>query len=143
MYPRDLETVSLVSLVRLVALLGIAIQDGIFNLTEAENSDPDFYEPGVAPRDITKPLRSEYAEASALVAAYGDHDTQSAFLRWTKAVDTWELKLADLAFEWNEGNRSRVQPGAVQAERDEERESRDDLGQVVNTRLASLRGIDF
>jgi hypothetical protein len=88
-------------------------------------------------------LRSEYAEASALVAAYGDHDTQSAFLRWTKAVDTWELKLADLAFEWNEGNRSRVQPGAVQAERDEERESRDDLGQVVNTRLASLRGIDF
>ena len=140
---RSLETVSLVSLVRLVELSGIAIQDRIFNLTEAENSDPDFYEPGIAPRDITKPSRAEHAEASALVAAYGDRDTQSAFLHWTKAVDAWEVKLADLAFEWDEGNRGRVPAGAVQAERDGERESRNRLGQVVNKRLTLLRGIDF
>ena len=140
---RSLETVSLVSLVRLVELSGIAIQDRIFNLTEAENSDPDFYEPGLAPRDIAKPTRAEYAEASALVAAYGDHDIKTSFLGWTKAVDAWELELASLALDWAEGDRSRVGPAAVETERDEERGSREQVGQVVNARLALLRRLDF
>jgi hypothetical protein len=131
---------ALVTVMRNVEAQGLAIQDLIFNLTQAEfGGQYEEYEPGPEKRDVNEPPRTNYAEASALVAAYGTAPIQKAFSRWTNAVDEWDTKRAGLASDWSQGDRERTQPGQVLKEKTEEAEARTELGAAVNLNLRSLR----
>ena len=128
---------ALASVLRIVEVQGRAVQDQIFNLTEAESGDKDYYEPGPARRPIIKPKGTAYAEAAALVAAYGDVRVQEAFLAWSTAIEAWDNRYQQLAWDWSPGDLTR--PEHVAVEREAERHARSELGRVVNETLLSLR----
>jgi hypothetical protein len=87
---------ALVRVLHIAELTGQAEQDQVFNLTKArkENEsgrDPvtdevdDPYAP--RPREVGKRSRTELAEASALVAAYGTPDIDRAWMAWRRSLD--------------------------------------------------------
>ena len=64
----------------------------------------------------TAAAKPGYAEASAL-ATYGDQNVRASLRWWTKAFDTWDVKVMPLGIDFAEGDRCRVERGAFVAAR--------------------------
>lgn len=134
-----LEVDALTRVLRYASKQGVSIQDEIFNLTLAEWGSEQDYEWGPKRREVSNIPRSDYAEASALVAAYGVGSVQEAFQRWSNAVDAWADKRANLDWDFFEGDQSRPSRAVVEAEMDGEISARRALGEAVNLAVRRLR----
>lgn len=118
-----------VSVLRIVEVRGLSVQDEMYNYTETGN-DP--YAPSMPRRDFAMPGRMDRAEARALLAAYGTPATRAAFESWLRNIESWEAKLDGWFFENEINGPPDLTFEDAEPERTNELTSRSVLGEAVS-----------